>query len=479
MYASLAASLFAAFIAMLGKQWLNRYASIDMRGSAIERSQVRQRKLDGMATWYFNHVLESLPLMLQAALLLLGCALSWYLWEIDITAASVVIGATSSGVLFYTFIIIAGTAWEGCPYQTPWTNIIHRLLHLLATISSLIVEHSLLYGQLAHLGMGGTLILGVILLAAPWVEGRLGIILLAYLALLLPLALGDLCFLGRTTLRALVFFVRGVHNRLFGTSPIPKRVLNYQTTELDFRCISWMLRTSLDKTINLSTLDFLGTILSPLGLNSSINPEIVTGCFNIYLSCIVTGDDLVTTVARGSEQLAGISALYFLRTFSRLPIMGSASTIRDMRQRYRGVFRRHIDMWEIPSLATAWVIHHLFTRRHERPHFRWGDYNPSIDELVPIAHALARVAQIEYHRRWNEPKVPRWVVHFALRFLSQDPLPPTSVVIDCLTIIATDFGCNISNINAEWGEECVCTYNNNQLSANPAPVYGVTEFLFR
>ena len=30
LFASLAASLFSAFLAMLGKQWLNRYASIDM-----------------------------------------------------------------------------------------------------------------------------------------------------------------------------------------------------------------------------------------------------------------------------------------------------------------------------------------------------------------------------------------------------------------------------------------------------------------
>ena len=39
LYASLATSLFSAFLATLGKQWLNRYASTDMWGTAIERSQ--------------------------------------------------------------------------------------------------------------------------------------------------------------------------------------------------------------------------------------------------------------------------------------------------------------------------------------------------------------------------------------------------------------------------------------------------------
>ena len=83
---------------MLGKQWLNRYASTDMRGSAIERSKNRQRKLDGIVTWYSDLVLESLPLMLQLALLLLGCALSRYLWEFDTAVASVILGVIPFGV---------------------------------------------------------------------------------------------------------------------------------------------------------------------------------------------------------------------------------------------------------------------------------------------------------------------------------------------------------------------------------------------
>ena len=116
LFASLAASLFSAFLAMLGKQWLNKYASIDMRGSAIERCQNRQRKLDGIVIWYFDYVMESLPLMLQVALLLLGCALSRYFWEINTTVASVVLAITSFGVLVYLFLIFVGAASASCPY---------------------------------------------------------------------------------------------------------------------------------------------------------------------------------------------------------------------------------------------------------------------------------------------------------------------------------------------------------------------------
>ena len=109
---------------MLGKQWLNLYASNDMRGSAIERSQYRQRKLDGIVIWYFDHVMESLPMMLQAALLLLGCALSRYFWDVNTTVASVVFGVISFGLLFYLFIVVEGVASPSCPYQTPVAHVL-------------------------------------------------------------------------------------------------------------------------------------------------------------------------------------------------------------------------------------------------------------------------------------------------------------------------------------------------------------------
>ena len=63
-------SLLAAFVAMLGKQWLNRYLR-RAGGSMIERCGDRQRKCDGLQIWLFRLFVESLPVMLQIALLLL------------------------------------------------------------------------------------------------------------------------------------------------------------------------------------------------------------------------------------------------------------------------------------------------------------------------------------------------------------------------------------------------------------------------
>jgi hypothetical protein len=118
LYASLATSLFAAFIAMFGKQWVNRYLR-NRGGSAADKSRNRQRKLDGFDKWHFHLVIESLPVMLQFALLLLGCALSRYLWTISRTVAGIIVTITLFGITSYIFFTLAATLYYNCPYQTP------------------------------------------------------------------------------------------------------------------------------------------------------------------------------------------------------------------------------------------------------------------------------------------------------------------------------------------------------------------------
>jgi len=456
---------------MLGKQWLNRYASIDMRGSATERSQNRQRKLDGVIAWYFDHVMESLPLMLQAALLLLGCALSRYLWEIDATVASVVLGVTSFGVLLYLFIVAAGVTFETCPYQTPWASTIRRTAYLLHScyvlfrsgyhppclgyllfrsaytpfrlIYVLFVRHSYLYTVSVNCWSD-----------MAWPPPVDAITKTLTYPLALPIAFvmdaSLLVFLlGRTTYRYLVDFARRTRGWLFGTTTVPIRAPKIRATNLDFRCISWMLRTSLDKPINVTTLNYLGTTLTLPDLDSTI----VVDCFNVLSNCIVISDD-VATVGGGSEQLAGVSAACLLRAFSRFSNVEPApAVIRDVLQRYKEDFPPHINLDCIPSLRVMKVIDPLFALPRERVVFTWRHYYPSTDELVSFARILAQdqVARVKYYWRGGH-----WLVGFALRFLSQDPLPPTSVVADCLTIVATHLGSNVLDTSTVTPDEkCV------------------------
>ena len=139
LYGSLATSLFAAFIAMLGKQWVTRYLR-KQGGSAVEKSRDRQRKLDGFKKWHFQLVIESLPVMLQLALLLLGCALTQYLWTINRTIAGVILAFTVFGITSYALFTLAGTFHYNCPYQTPLSILIRTVIRRLTQTDSAFVH---------------------------------------------------------------------------------------------------------------------------------------------------------------------------------------------------------------------------------------------------------------------------------------------------------------------------------------------------
>ena len=126
LYVSLLVSLLAAFVAMLGKQWLSRYLR-HRGGSMIRRCGDRQRKFDGLERWGFRFFIESLPIMLQIALLFLTCGLSQYMWSVNTSIALVLIASTAIGFLLYIVIVVAGTSSYECPFQTPVSIILRYL----------------------------------------------------------------------------------------------------------------------------------------------------------------------------------------------------------------------------------------------------------------------------------------------------------------------------------------------------------------
>ena len=454
LYASLAASLLSAFLAMLGKQWLNRYASTDLRGTAIERSQNRQRKLDGIITWYFDQVMQSLPLMLQAALLLLGGALSRYLWEVNTTVASVVLCVTLFGIVFYISIVAAGAASESCPYQTPGSQAlrylrpkVHRILHS-AT--------STLRNAFPDTKTAKTIRVNVQWHHPWWSRGhimpflkdmvreipqaividarRLGLAIIRRLA---AAPAGFLLF-GSMIIALLVSLARGVRNRLRGASSTPEQGLGQHMTVLDSRCILWMLQTSLDKSVLLSTLKHLVTMTAL----ASLDPALITGCLDAFIGCMRGGiGNHEVVIMRELEQLATVAALCFFNIISHLLVVDPASSgLEDARQRCFEIF---------PALTNFHGHYHtmnaaccLLVPRQRRPTFQWSDYKPSTHEHSTVAHGLARLARFKY-RTTEKVKVPRLILRFALHSLSLYPPPPTSVIADCLSIIAIDLGCDV------------------------------------
>jgi hypothetical protein len=77
-----------------------------------------------------------------------------------------------------------------------------------------------------------------------------------------------------------------------------------------------------------------------------------------------------------------------------------------------------------------------------------------VDHPLHFHRYMVEAAQAEYERT-QQRKTPRWILRFALDSLSLDP-PPTSVVADCLEIIAIDLGCDVSNITT-LDERYICS----------------------
>ena len=481
--ASLAASLLSAFLAMLGKQWLNRYASTEMRGTAIERSQYRQRKLDGIVIWYFDHVMEALPLMLQVALLLLGCALSRYLWEINITVASVVLAVTSFGLIFYIFVVVAGTISVICPYQTPGARILrHILLPALRSAPSVISKLSAFVSSRFSYFIEASFCRLLIvkwwsLLQQPWYSMFNVAISLSCALAMLPIALvTDACLLGGVlhllfvglgkivwywlpaafvvARRYLLVFGRMVYHWFVGAFSAQPHGSDQQTITLDLRCISWMLQTSLDKAVHLSALKHLATMVT-LG---NFDPTLVSGCFDVFVDCIkVDVNNHRVVIMQGLEELAAVSAMCFLRTFNHLSVMYPTSPVlEDVRQRYSRTFPSGANFsGPFPFYCTMTMIHSLADRSWHPRNVQWDNWRPSTQENISFAWGMAEIAQLKYQQTQHR-KVPCWILRFALHSLSLEPLPPVSVISSCLSIVAINLGCDVSSTGfAVSDERCV------------------------
>ena len=442
LFASLSVSLLSAFLAMLGKQWLNRYSSADMRGSAVERCQNRQRKLDGIVAWYFDHVMESLPLMLQGALLLLGCALSRYLWNISIIVASVVVGVTSAGLVSYLLIIVAGVASENCPYQTPGSYILRHLGPKFWNATR--PARSALRNAWEQSEIAQTVVANTEHYY-PWRSRGKIIPFLRDLVLEVPIGFViDVYHLGRAAIRVLralpvgtYHLVRSTAHRLYSMYSTLKR-LGQETTSSSFRCISWTLQTSLDKSIRLTASEHLRTMPELTGLDQTL----IADCFNVFAGCVSLNNNGLVVI-QGLEQLATVSAGCLFRILCHLWVADPTSTVLvDLRRRYTRAFPSKTYFDGLPFYPAIKVVHALAHGLSHRRHFQWDDYKPSIQEHILFARQIAEVARVEY-QRVDPVEVPDWTLGFSLHSLCLDPPPPASVVADCLTIVATDLGCDL------------------------------------
>ncbi|KAJ7644849.1 hypothetical protein FB45DRAFT_300235, partial [Roridomyces roridus] len=116
LYISLGATLLAALLAVLGKQWLMYYSSAgESRGTIAERGLERQRKLEGLRRWNFNTIMRLFPLMLQFALLIFAVGISVYLWTVHHVLAIIAMMLTATGFVSYSAFLVSAMAFTDSP----------------------------------------------------------------------------------------------------------------------------------------------------------------------------------------------------------------------------------------------------------------------------------------------------------------------------------------------------------------------------
>ena len=277
LYASLATSLFAAFIAMLGKQWVNRFLR-NRGGSAADKSRDRQRKLDGLEKWHFHLVIESLPVMLQLALLLLGCALSRYLWTINRTVAGVIIAMTLFGVVSYVSFTLAAILYYNCPYQTP-PSVLTRT-------------------TLRHLTRGDAAFarfLRSLIASFPSIKNPGQILRRLYPGVRSVLrSFHRFPTVGEGEEHIPLAVVVTPPTRVFKDSPI-----DWEVCRADVRCISWVLNSTTDIDVIFSAVQFaVDTIWYP-EVSGALSPHVLA---DLFFDCLLDG----RVIPRKSEHASSI-----------------------------------------------------------------------------------------------------------------------------------------------------------------------------
>jgi hypothetical protein len=121
---------------MLRQPWLDNYTSVNTRSSAIEQSQIRQRRFNDLILWGFKEIMVAPRYLLQFAVLLFAAALCCQLEGIDDGIGGVVFGIAWAGFLFYLCLVIRAAVFANCPYQTSGSLAIRNFAHLFRVVAA-------------------------------------------------------------------------------------------------------------------------------------------------------------------------------------------------------------------------------------------------------------------------------------------------------------------------------------------------------
>lgn len=411
LYASLAASLLAAFLAVLGKQWLNRYAR-SKGGSAIEKCRDRQRKADGIKDWGFPIVMEVLPLMLQSALLLLGIALSRYLWTIDHIVAIVNIVVTSAGVLFYLTLIFLASSSYDCPYQTPVSLM---LLHLM----QLDQKHTKYLSRVAAWARKAPRVL------LRWSKNATG--LFTWVSARSVSQNRDVEVGTQRVLRSLT----AVDDHVYSEPTLEGRELETQENITNASCITWILETSTDPDVIHSVIRFIPEVNWHRGIKTIPSLHILLDTFH---GCL--GANGVVVPASRDKAYACRKALIQLYIQQGRPA-----------HLFRSLFPQHSNL--VHRFDVRYPEDRDFDHTSLVLRYCCGNLNRSLFRQLPLSfssvshlswfcHLLAHEVRND---GVNDLKLNDHECHsFLHACLSSHPPLPAPVIIQCVLLVALKFG---------------------------------------
>ena len=393
LYATLFATLLAAFLAMLGKQWLNRYRQNEFRGSPADRNRLRERKLTGLEAWKFHIVMEFLPLILQCALALLGFALSRYLWEVNPSVSSVVIGFTCFVFLFYSFTVIASVLSSNCPFQTPLSLLIRFVIGLAFPYWRSLLQTFRSRQQQFQLGK---------------LQARFD----------LPLSMED---------------VGGGHESEADLTlpPLPITPLfiqekDLESERLDARCIDRLFEMSTDGDVVTSIMDFIPEVVWHDGIKRVPLERI----YNILMDCFDFSGPHPVVVPK-SRDAAYLSAKAFVH------IELQRRCIAQHEERNQDSWKALCASHRLLSSADHGSDSDLAAALSMVDMTLGYDVEFPKSEMTPLHHAW--MSHVFLYRAWSERRVPEVVVNFVENSLSSKS-PSDTVKTDCFLIVGLTVG---------------------------------------
>ncbi|TCD69785.1 hypothetical protein EIP91_006321 [Steccherinum ochraceum] len=146
LYTSLAASLFAALGAVMGKQWLGHYAKVGDRGTVEERCIERQGKLAALHDWHFHVVLQCMPVLLQFSLLLFGVGMAAYMWDQQRAIALVLVSVVAISFGLFGLTVVFSMIFPDCPYYSPIADLVKHMQPYMASgvhSFTLLIKHAI------------------------------------------------------------------------------------------------------------------------------------------------------------------------------------------------------------------------------------------------------------------------------------------------------------------------------------------------